>query len=130
MAPTLHALVLADQIYRDEGSGKYVIAGTFHHVHVGGFPTTLSRSIGVFVSVSGCEGDVDVNLDFIDADSGEVLVKSHALGFHCTDPTLPVEFAVEIPPLPLPRPGRYVMRLATNGTVLGEGPVTVEGPAR
>lgn len=130
MPPKLHALLLSDHIYRDEGSGKYVIAGTFHHVNVGAFPTTLAKSVGVFVCVSGFEGDVDVNLDFVDAESGEALIRSHSLGFRCDDPTLPVEFAVEIPPLPLPRPGRYAMRLAANGTVLGEAPVTVDGPGK
>lgn len=126
MSPTLQALLVADHIYQDNGSGKYVIAGTFHQIKVPAFPTTLSRTVGVFVCVSGVEGDVDVGLEFLDSERGEVLIRSSSFGFHCEDPALPVEFAVEIPPLPLPRPGHYAMRLAANGIVLGEAPVIVE----
>ena len=87
------------------------------------FPGSLERSVGVFVCVSGFEGDVDLDLDFTHTDNGDVLLKSQSLGFSCSDPTLPVEFAVELPPLPLPRAGRYAVRLAARGTVLGEAPV-------
>lgn len=127
MALKLHAMLLADHVYRDEGSGKYVIAGTFHRLNVARFPTTLAKTVGVFVSVSGCEGDVDLDMDFVDGQTGDVLLSSRSLAFHCDDPTLPVDFALELPPLPLPRPGRYALRLAANGTLLGEIPVTAEG---
>jgi hypothetical protein len=120
-------MLLADHVYRDEGSGKYVIAGTFHRLNVAGFPTTLAKTVGVFVSLSGCDGDIDLDMDFIDGQTGDVLLSSQSLAFHCNDPTLPVDFALELPPLPLPRSGRYALRLAANGTVLGEIPVIAEG---
>jgi hypothetical protein len=126
----LHAMLLADHVYHDEGSGKYVIAGTFHRLNVPKFPTTLGKTVGVFVSLSGCEGDIDLDLHFVDGRTGDVLLSSQSLAFHCDEPALPVDFALELPPLPLPHSGRYALRLAANGTLLGELPVTAEGLSR
>ena len=51
--PALQALLLADHVYRDEVTGKYVIAGTFHQVNVEEFPATLGKTVGIFVSLMG-----------------------------------------------------------------------------
>jgi hypothetical protein len=124
----LQALLLADHIYRDQGSGKYVIAGTFHQLNVAAFPTTFARTIGVFVSLSGLTGKTGIDLEFVDASSGEVLIRTQSLEVVCEDPDLPVEFAVEVPPLPLPHAGHYLFRLMMAGTVLGTAAVTVRSP--
>lgn len=129
MAPALHALVLADHVYRDEDSGKYVIAGTFHHVTVASFPADLQQTVGVFVSLSGYEGEVDMRLEFADDATGETLMESPPFGLRSDDAGEPIQFAVEVPPLPLPRPGRYSLRCAANGALLGETALTVTGPS-
>ena len=124
----LQALLLADHIYRDQGSGKYVIAGTFYQLNVADFPTTFARTIGVFVSLSGLTGKTGIDLEFVDALSREVLIRTQSLEVTCEDPDLPVEFAVEVPPLPLPHAGRYLFRLTIDGMVLGTAAVTVRSP--
>lgn len=128
-APTVQALVPADHVYRDQASGKYVIAGTFHQINVEAFPTTLSRTVGLFVSLRGVEAETGLELQFLDPETGDALISSNELSIVPGDPELPVEFAVELPPLPLPRAGRYVLRLAVGGTPVGEAPVVVRGPA-
>jgi len=50
-APVLQAMLLADQIYQDKGTGKYVICGIFSAVHyianpAGTGPSGASASIG------------------------------------------------------------------------------------
>jgi hypothetical protein len=124
----LQALLLADHIYRDEGSGKYVIAGTFYQLNVAAFPITFARTIGVFVSLSGLKGKTSIDLEFVDTSSGEVLMRTQSIEVSCDDPDLPVEFAVEVPPLPLPHAGRYLFRLAADGTVVGAVAVSVGAP--
>jgi len=124
----LQALLLADHIYRDQGSGKYVIAGVFHQLNVAAFPTTFGKTIGVFVSLSGLSGNTGLDLEFLDASSGQVLMRTQSLEVSCEDPDMPVEFAVEVPPLPLPGAGHYLFQLTANGTVLGTAPVFVRAP--
>jgi hypothetical protein len=122
-APTLQALLPADHVYRDEGTGKHVIAGTFHRINVERFPATLERTVGVFISLRGIAGETGLQVDFVDGASGDVLIRSRSLAVNAPDPETPVEFAVELPPLPLPHAGRYLVRLACDGTSLGEAPV-------
>lgn len=119
-APTLQALIPADHIYRDEGSGKYVIAGTFHQVNVERFPSTFERTVGLFVSLRGMAGATGMHVEFVDAESGDVLIRSSELNVAVPDDETPVEFAVELPPLPLPHAGRYVMRLSCDDAPLAE----------
>ncbi len=127
MAAQLHAQLLADHVYRDADSGKFVLAGTFHHVRVAAFPSSLSAPPSVFVGISGVDRDVEVKLEFRTS-SGDVLLASHDLSVCCEDPTIPIEFALELPPLPLPGPGRFALALAVDGKPFGELPVIVEGP--
>lgn len=124
----LQSLLLADHIYRDQSSGKYVIAGTFYQLNVAAFPITFARTIGVFVSLSGLKGKTGIDLEFVDTSNGEVLMRTQSLEVSCDDPDLPVEFAVEVPPLPLPHAGRYLFRLAADGAVVGTVAVSVRTP--
>ena len=122
----LQAIVLADQVYRDASTGKHVVAGTFHQIDVGSVPATFAGPAAVFVSLLDVDGPTGVDLRFVEPASGEVLLGPHRVEVTGTDPRLPVEFAVQLPPLPLPRRGRYALRLSLDGVVLGEAPVAVD----
>jgi hypothetical protein len=126
----LQALLLADHIYRDQDTGKYVIAGTFYQLNVAAFPITFGRTIGAFVSLSGLKGKTGIDLEFVDTSSEEVLMRTQSLEVFCDDPDLPVEFAVEVPPLPLPHAGRYHFRLVAGGSVVGAVAVFVRAPGQ
>lgn len=124
----VQALLLADHIYRDHNTGKFVIAGTFHQLNVATFPATFGRSVGVFVSLSNVVGKKEITLHFVDAATHEVLLDTRAMEIFGNDPHLPIEFAVEIPPLPLPHAGMYWFQLKTNGIMVGSIQVFVYGP--
>jgi hypothetical protein len=121
----LNALLLADQIYQDKDSGKYVVAGIFHQINVPGFPATLEKSVGLFVSLTGVSNDANVELTFVDPADGTVLMRNRSLRLTWDDADTPVQFALEIPPLPLPHPGQYRLQLAVNGTELGASLLSV-----
>jgi hypothetical protein len=91
-------------------------------------PTTFARTVGIFVSFSGLSGKAAIDVDFLDAASGEILMHTRSMEISCEHPEQPVDLALEVPPLPLLRAGRYVFRLTVNGTVLGEAAVAVDGP--
>lgn len=125
MTPRLHAFLLADHVYQDAGSGKYVLAGTFHQVNVEETPCTLGRSVGVFIALSGIDGSATLRVEFVECRTGETLMASGSMEIDCDDPHLPVEIGLEMPPLPIPRPGRFVLRLSADGETVGEAPVAV-----
>ena len=118
----LQALLLADFVYQDRDSGKYVIAGTFHAVNVAAFPATLGRSVGAFVVLTGRREGAEVALSLVEAQTGAVLLRSPPLTLPAVEGDAPLEFAVELPPLPLPRPGGYLVRLTADGAILGDAP--------
>jgi hypothetical protein len=122
---TMQALLLADVIYREQGTGKYILAGTFHQLNVSGFPTTFPRTVGVFASVLGLEGPADLAFEFVDDVDGNVLMRTQSLEISSDAPDVPVQLALEVPRLPLPHAGRYWVRLLMNGSVLGAAPVHV-----
>lgn len=126
--PYMQALLLADHIYRDVDTGKYVIAGTFHHLGVSAIPTAFGRSIGVFISLRGIEGKVQIRLEWQNADQQEVLMNTPSFEIACENPNLPVEFAIEVPPLPLPYSGHYLFRLFVDGVMLGTTTLMVHMP--
>jgi hypothetical protein len=53
---------------------------------------------------------------------------NRAMEIVCADPDRPVELALEVPPLPLPRAGRYLFRLTVNRHLLGEAALWAQGP--
>lgn len=119
----LQALLLADHVYRDQATGKYVVAGTFHQVNLAAFPGSLSRSVGAFVAVRAPAGPHSLTLQFVEVASGEVLADSARHSVTSPDDGSPMVLAVEIPPLPFPREGDYLVRLRLGGRVLGEAPL-------
>jgi hypothetical protein len=121
----LLALLVADQIYRDQGSNKHIIAGTFHQLNISTFPAVFHKSIGVFIKLGSFAGSVDVGLVFEEVATGETLLRTRASGVSCQDRDCPLELALEVPPLPLPRPGRYAFKLLVNGNVIGTAEIDV-----
>jgi hypothetical protein len=129
-APVLEAIVPADQVYRDGGTGKYIVAGTFRELNVERCPATFASTVGVFVSLAGVEGAVAVDVEFVEEHTGEVLVAARSLPIVAADSLAPVDFAVELPPLPLPRRGRYLFRVCVDGRVVGSTSVFVREQAQ
>jgi hypothetical protein len=117
----VNALLLADHIYRDAGTGKFVIAGTFHDMHVERCPTTFGRSVGLFVSLSGVERELQLGVEVLGPER-EVLLTRAPVRVPGGDA---LDLGLELPPLPLPRPGRYVVRVTGDGVPLSELELTV-----
>src|SRR4051794_11462667 len=97
----LQALLLADSIYQDRDSGKYVIAGTFHTVNVRGFPSMLGRSVGAFIALTGGTAEAELELSLVEESTDAVLLRSGTLTIPAADGDAPLELAVELPSLPL-----------------------------
>jgi hypothetical protein len=121
----LLAFLVADHVYCDQGSNKYIIAGTFHQLNISAFPAVFHKTIGVFIKLANFVGSAGVEIAFEDRSTGEVLLRTRALEIAFEDRDRPVELALEVPPLPLPRPGRYAFKLLVNGNVIGTAAIDV-----
>lgn len=121
----LLALLVADHVYCDQGSNKYIIAGTFHQLNLSAFPAVFHKTIGVFIKLANFSGSASIEIVFEAQSTGEILLRTHAIEISCEDPGHPIELALEVPPLPLPRPGRYAFKLLVNGHPIGTSAVNV-----
>ena len=99
-----------------------MVAGTFHQLEVASVPATFAGPATLFLALRDVDGPVELRL--VD-DAGEVVLGPHAFDLDGHDTRLPIEYAVQLPPLPLARTGHYALQVAGGGTVLGEAPIEV-----
>jgi hypothetical protein len=118
------AFVLADAVYQDRESGKYVIAGTFSRLVAGPLPRALDRTVAIYSSLTGVVGVVRVELQY-ETEAGESLARSSPLTVTCTDARAVIELGVPVPSLPLPAAGAYRMVLLVDDQRLATLPLDV-----
>jgi len=123
--PRLQALILADHVYSDAQTGKKVVAGTFNRLWAGSFPTQFSRNTFAYISITDIRNRVSLELRYVDNKDLSVLLRAEPLEVEGTDPLATLEFAMAIPPFPMPHPGSYSFELHANGEKLGSVRVLV-----
>lgn len=132
--PVLQAMVLADHVYQDRVTGKFIIAGTFSSVWFGRVapdpsgqttgPVSKSGSPHLYIALVEMHGDVPLNLKFLDLSDSSVLFEGQ-LVLSSNDPIAVSEYAIPLPPLPTSRPGHYSLDLLYDGEILGSWRVSV-----
>jgi hypothetical protein len=143
--PVLQALVLADRIYDDKGSGKKVIAGTFNRLIVlrhRDEPEVLPKgeaslvkipaggmqagSPYAYLSLTEMRGEANLVLRYVQLKGLEhEAVFQTELQVRCEDPLRTVELVVPLPTLP-PIPGVFALEVLCENELLGAHRVVVE----
>jgi len=123
--PVVQALVLADHIYVDAATGKKVIAGAFHALWAGKFPTKLARTTWAYICLTEVRGSVSVSLKYTDLQTNQVLLSTSAVDIKSDNPLASHEMIVEVPPFPMPHAGTYVFEVFSGGESLGSLRLTV-----
>lgn len=93
----LLAMLLADNIYHDQSSGKFVVAGIFHQINANDVPFVFNRTPGIFISLAGLKGKHNVTFEFSEKESKKVLLKSDSLEINFFEDNIPFDFALELP---------------------------------
>ena len=136
--PILQAMVLADHVYQDRSTGKYIIAGTFSRVNMvpplveqkqedgpaSNQPKKMTGSITragspyLYLGLVEVHGKISLKLKFVDLSDGDVLF---VMNFEVAsvDPLALGEYSVPVPMLPLKQPGTYSLDLLHNEEILG-----------
>lgn len=103
--PEVLAMILCDQVIRDQITGKMSIIGSFSEIKASEFPTA-HKTMAVYVALTEGEGDYEGCLRFSVEDTDETLV-SIAGPLQLSQPLDVAELHFSIAVLPLPQPGKY-----------------------
>lgn len=117
--PTLQALLLADHVYKDANTGKFVIAGTFRNLWAREFPSQFAREVHAFVSLTNLRGKTSIHLRYVHLKELKVLVQTPDVEIESKDPLATLELSFLIPGLPMPEPGPYSFELHADGELVG-----------
>ncbi len=123
--PVLQALLLADHVYTEEGTGKKVIAGTFDCLFGNEFPTEFYQVTYAYICVTDVHGEVPLMLRYVDLATNEVLLEYGPISVRSDDPLASIDFAIEVPPIPMPHEGVFAFELHAFNELLGFLRITV-----
>ena len=126
LLPHVQAVILCDHIYRDEDSGKCVIAGTFNRVFLQEFPGSYQPA-SIYLNLSDFSGQHTVAFRFKRLADEEVLEESPAFELVHEDRREHHECIFDLPPLPFPEPGRYTLEIIYDSVdVIGHADVEAQ----
>ncbi|HUT34311.1 MAG TPA: hypothetical protein VNE39_12570 [Planctomycetota bacterium] len=122
--PEVLALVLCDQIIRDEQSHKPYLLGVFSVIYAGKFPA-LHRNSAMYLAITNGRGKYQTQLRLVFAETEEeLMVAEGQIDFR--DPLQVFEVSFQLPPLPLPTPGKYRFDLLCDGMLCGSRSVVAQ----
>jgi hypothetical protein len=136
--PVLQAMVLADRVYRDADTGKFLIIGTFGKVMVklsrpeppdGGVTVVTSEQVAdagtpsLYLAMTDIHGTVDLTLRFVHLVTHEAYFEG-GVQLRADDPLKLCEAALGLPRLTA-EPGRYSLDLLWNEELIGQWRIEV-----
>jgi len=117
--PLLHAVVMCDYVHLDPGTGKWSLLGTFTNVNVRtGFPAQHGP-VGIFISVSHWTSDLDLILQIV-RESTQLIGRLPPIRVPKQEPGRTLVFGLNLPPIPLPAPGRYAIQVLAGDEIFHE----------
>jgi hypothetical protein len=114
--PVLVAVLVCDVAVADPSTGKKNLIGIFDKVFVNKFPTV--RAMSLYVKLTDAKGKYDLAIEFVVGKTGEKLADVRG-EFVSENPLEAADAHVQFPPLPLPQPGRYELRVLADSIYLG-----------
>jgi len=141
--PILQALLLAERVYEDKGSGKKIIAGTFNRLlfQRGSSSPQEIEEDGVkrqvvpggvhpgspcaFISLTDIRGTISCVLRYVNLQEDKPLLECK-FSVRCDDPLQTVEVAIPMPPLPMSKAGVHALELLCNDEPVGSLRITVQ----
>lgn len=124
--PIVHAMLLCDHVYYDEASGRHTLLGVFDSIRHPGHPAELTAAV-VLLSLTNIRGAYTIDLAWLRGDTEEELARVTLNAVTVTDPLARLNVEIETGGLPLPVPGRYILRLHVNRRHLHDSAIMVDG---
>lgn len=117
--PEVLALVVADQIYHDDDSGKLFILGSRSMFGAPSFPFSHPR-LAVYVALVDGRGEVSFEIRLIDTDEEREPVAESSATISFPSPLAEVEMIFDLLDLEFPESGEYRLQLRADGQFLRE----------
>jgi hypothetical protein len=128
--PYVLALVIADGIHHDPGTGKQTILGLFSAIHTTKFPVVLEQ-MAVYLAVTDGNGRVPLELRLVDVDDEHDALIEMKTEIEFPDPRMIIEANLIAKNVTFPKSGEYRLQLYGCGDLLIERRiVVVEHPSQ
>ncbi len=133
MKPVLQAILLADHVYVDKGTGKHIVAGVFdrlsfipkermeeaeaakENVVLGGMQ---AGSPWAFLSITDVRGEQGFALRYVFLDDDQVIFQTK-FTIKSEDPLKTYRVVAPLPPLPSRRAGTFALEVVWNDEPIG-----------
>ncbi len=124
--PVVNSLLIADRVYRDRDSGKWVIAGVFSGLKTRLLPARLDQ-LNVFFQLTNAGRSFDLRLRIEHAESGEVMFEMGGpMHVSPADPLRVIEHLVRLTDVLFRREGKYWIQLLSGEEILAQAPLSVQ----
>ena len=143
--PVLQAMVVADHVYQDHFTGKFIIAGTFGAIHR--FPPAESPAgsppepteqprivtgpimrVGspyLYLALVEVHGVVPLQIKFFDLHDSTIKFMAD-FTVRSRDPVAVGEYCLPLPPIPVDKPGSFSLDLFYENELLGSWRITIK----
>lgn len=122
LAPICQAIVVCDNIIREENTHKLSLMGLFNSITVPSFPTRHAR-MHVFVSLTNYIGETEGKLKFIDPEGNTIAEIQGPITFN--DKLATVELNIIINGMVFPKPGVYTIEFLVAHQLVGSRKIQV-----
>lgn len=115
--PVPLAFLICDQVISDEATKKKTLVGVFDRLWAQSFPIAGYVPVTLYVRFIDAEGKYQFKIDYVKSADQRQLAQA-IIEAEISDRHTAGEFAVRLPPIPVPEPGEYEFRLWANGRYL------------
>ena len=117
--PLCLALVMADAMHRDPGTGKLYILGTFSTIFASSFPSTHPL-MTVYAVLTDGRGKIPIRLVIVPVEDDTDPLADAKGELEFSDPRMVVEVSLGLPGVTFPCPGEYRVQLLAGEELLME----------
>jgi hypothetical protein len=121
--PVPIALLVADEVYQEAGTGKWIIAGAFSTINCRAMPAQHPR-LNIFFQMTNISQPVEVRLKIEHETQEEVLLNLKGQ-MRAGSPLEVISQSVQINNLQFKRDGKYWVQLISHDQILSQAPLWV-----
>ena len=121
------AMVVCDDVFRDNVTGKAILVGTFSTVNCQSFPA-LHPKLAVFFSITNGNGEYDLALSIEQETTGHSLITLRG-PLTAEDPLGIADIDLHLQNVEFPEPGKYWIKLESDGEIINQRPIILREPA-